>query len=290
MTSYRSHVTQDLRPYICVFEDCQSAEELYVSSDEWLEHMRQAHAQRRWVCTLCDRMNSRTFDDVEGFQKHMRETEDHAELFTEQQLPILCKMSMRLMPLELTCCPLCKWSQAQTADGMSLQDHIAEHIHSFALRSLLWDEVNEEFVTGADVEESQSIDSDGSQYPTSTGDIMQFWKHEISLTKLSVERAMSETRTCQMRTTSAKSREQLALFYRKLFYLHLILLKLEGMDGAAEGPFSTVDPVRKTSGAATGGDHWSLRELQDPRQSLVPKESQELIERWIAVAPTVDQP
>jgi CubicO group peptidase (beta-lactamase class C family) len=137
----RRHVMQDVRPYVCVFKECSKPEELYVSTDDWMQHMEEEHAERCWICSICS--PSKDFGTADEFQAHMKETEDHKDTFTAAQLPILTQMSESLMPLEFPGCPLCKWSERRNTGIKSLKDHIAEHLHSFALSSLPWECVEE---------------------------------------------------------------------------------------------------------------------------------------------------
>ena len=98
--------------------------------------MKDHHATQQWVCSICDPVE--IFHLAEDFENHMYSTDDHKETFTESQLPMLTKLSLLNMPLKFTSCPLCRSSERQDSAYKPLQDHIAEHIHSFALISLPW--------------------------------------------------------------------------------------------------------------------------------------------------------
>jgi hypothetical protein len=111
----------DIQPYVCIFEWCSKPDELFASTDDWMQHMEEEDAASRWICSIC--MPSEIFESAEDFENH-------------SQLPILTEMSLRVLPVDFESCPLCRWSEKQSERMQNLQDHIAEHLHSFALRSL----------------------------------------------------------------------------------------------------------------------------------------------------------
>ncbi|KAG5794497.1 hypothetical protein H9Q69_006453 [Fusarium xylarioides] len=49
---WKYHVKNDLEPYVCLFETCQSSGHLYTHSDTWIKHMTK-HALR-WRCAMDD--------------------------------------------------------------------------------------------------------------------------------------------------------------------------------------------------------------------------------------------
>ncbi|KAH7417504.1 hypothetical protein BKA64DRAFT_301951 [Cadophora sp. MPI-SDFR-AT-0126] len=68
---WRAHVKNDLDAYICLFEQCDHAENLYNHSEQWLQHMRE-HALR-WRCTSKSH-GVLIFDMKAKYMDHMRKT------------------------------------------------------------------------------------------------------------------------------------------------------------------------------------------------------------------------
>ena len=134
---YRGHVAQDILPYICIYEHCDTPDEMYLTSDELLRHMRSQHSITRWVCDYCasksEKDQSFVFESLEEWETHMHQK--HSTAFSSIQLPSLAKVSQRKM-LEPISCPLCAYTTEISQS--SLDDHIAQHLHGFALGCLPW--------------------------------------------------------------------------------------------------------------------------------------------------------
>lgn len=60
----------------------------------------------------------------------------HSDTINEEQYSTLIPESAIPVPAGISCCPLC--NSNGPADSPVLLNHIAEHLHSFALRSLPW--------------------------------------------------------------------------------------------------------------------------------------------------------
>jgi hypothetical protein len=151
-------VEEDIEPYICVFPKCPTEDAMYASSEDWIQHMKDHHAKRRWICPICD--PEERFNSVPDFYIHMRSNEDHKEEITESQFPILAGLCSHQMPLEFDECPLCSYSDANREKGdKSQQDHISEHIQAFALMSLPWEDgfsVSDGYLTVTDLAEQKT--------------------------------------------------------------------------------------------------------------------------------------
>ncbi|KAJ4227275.1 hypothetical protein NW759_004645 [Fusarium solani] len=133
---WRGHVAQDLNPYSCIYQDCPDSHDLYATREEWIKHIRSQHNEERWVCDDCifesDQDDEFIFDSQELWESHMRSRHS----CPDDRLTLLCSMSKRKL-VELAQCPLCKRPCGHSRpDG---DDHIAEHLHSWALRALPWD-------------------------------------------------------------------------------------------------------------------------------------------------------
>ncbi|KAL7922047.1 hypothetical protein ACQKWADRAFT_327374 [Trichoderma austrokoningii] len=125
---WRKHVENDLDPYVCLFEECNEADELYKHSEKWLSHMHQ-HNQR-WRCPSHRELDP--FLTREEYMQHMREI--HNFKLGEEKLLILANRNARKTTKLFTSCPLCGKNEAGN-DGR-LENHIAGHLRSLALKSL----------------------------------------------------------------------------------------------------------------------------------------------------------
>ncbi|KAF7555326.1 hypothetical protein G7046_g6577 [Stylonectria norvegica] len=55
--AWKAHLIHDLRPYVCVYEDCQTPEQLYDSRQDWIEHLDDSHtAQHGLCCPICSQL------------------------------------------------------------------------------------------------------------------------------------------------------------------------------------------------------------------------------------------
>ncbi|KAL8344186.1 hypothetical protein RB601_004623 [Gaeumannomyces tritici] len=131
---WRSHVANDLIPYMCVFEDCDTPDDMYASTFELTRHTIKAHGAPYWICGRCPAGST---DMIMGspskWVAHMRR--EHLGGFREVELPLLCDASRQTLipPVD---CPLCRVSQDLPSE--TLDAHIAKHLHAFALLSLPW--------------------------------------------------------------------------------------------------------------------------------------------------------
>ncbi|KAJ4315180.1 hypothetical protein N0V84_008514 [Fusarium piperis] len=133
---WRGHVAQDLNPYSCIYQDCPDSHNLYATKEEWIKHIKSQHNDERWVCDDCifesDQDDEFIFENQELWESHMRSRHS----CPDDRLALLCSMSKRKL-VELIECPLCKRPCGHSRPDED--DHIAEHLHSWALRALPWD-------------------------------------------------------------------------------------------------------------------------------------------------------
>ncbi|ORY09923.1 hypothetical protein BCR34DRAFT_615529 [Clohesyomyces aquaticus] len=123
---WRTHLLQDLQPYICTYEDCGNHDQLIRSRREWIEH--EASHRKAW---RCPEHPTSVYKSQSGLENHLRLS--HADSFPEHQLASIIKISetstIDLRPK----CPICL-ADADMEGG--LQNHIANHLEriaSFAL-------------------------------------------------------------------------------------------------------------------------------------------------------------
>ena len=140
----------DLDAYVCLFEECDRAEELYKHSEQWLKHMRQHFL--RWTCNAKSH-GVQLFRSRYDYESHMREY--HKGAFTEAQLSLLTERNARPMEPMFASCPFCGCDNS-LAKGR-LEDHIVGHLRYLALKSL--PPMNDE---GTEMSDNTTANSKGS--------------------------------------------------------------------------------------------------------------------------------
>ncbi|KAL7928499.1 hypothetical protein V8C35DRAFT_325906 [Trichoderma chlorosporum] len=138
---WQSHVKNDLDAYVCIFENCDEPDLLYSRSDDWLDHLHQHN--KFWRCLSHRELGP--FSTREEYIRHIQEA--HNTKFSDTQLRALARNNARKTAKLFFSCPFCG-KDAANVDGR-LEDHIAEHLISLALKSLpsYQDEISDE--TGA---------------------------------------------------------------------------------------------------------------------------------------------
>ncbi|KAK2754462.1 serine/threonine protein phosphatase [Colletotrichum kahawae] len=124
---WREHVKGDLDPYICLFEACDSGDELYTHSHAWLKHMRE-----HTLSWKCKSKSHKLFTALsrDEYLAHMREV--HSGKFSDAQLGVLADRNARIAGSLFESCPLCG---ATDFNGL-MEDHIVGHMRLLALKSL----------------------------------------------------------------------------------------------------------------------------------------------------------
>jgi hypothetical protein len=99
-----------------------------------MKHMEgEEHStDKLWICLIC--ADDVKYEDKSSLSNHIREK--HEEHISVEQIPTLVDACLHTFSTTNLSCPLCSKDEAE--DSRSSLDHIAEHIHSFALLSLPW--------------------------------------------------------------------------------------------------------------------------------------------------------
>ncbi|KAK8014839.1 hypothetical protein PG990_008135 [Apiospora arundinis] len=154
---WRAHVAQDLNPYVCVFDECPTSDTLYTTTYEWMSHMTIHHAAFQFSCQICSKA-----PDTPSFFEEQSEWVDH--MLKEHQIganhpdfALHLDASSEMTGIQKVRCPLCENKSGLTTLGkgdepqeacsslelgfvqLEEDEHIANHIHEFALQSLPWD-------------------------------------------------------------------------------------------------------------------------------------------------------
>jgi CheY-like chemotaxis protein len=120
-----------LDPYVCLFERCDSAEELHTHSSPWLKHMRE-HTLK-WKCI--SKSHEPFVTQVRSqYLEHMRLA--HTGKFSEAQLDVLAdRTGARMTGPMFPSCPLCS-IRREDLEQVSMENHVVGHLRHLALKSL----------------------------------------------------------------------------------------------------------------------------------------------------------
>ncbi|KAF2262112.1 hypothetical protein CC78DRAFT_520841 [Lojkania enalia] len=124
--SWRTHLLQDLQPYVCTYSDCDSSEQLFRSRREWIEH--EASHRKAWRCP--EHPNT-IYSTQSGFKGHLRQ--NHSNSISEQQFDSIMKVAETSTVDLRPRCPIC-FAEANMEGG--LQNHLANHLERLAAFSL----------------------------------------------------------------------------------------------------------------------------------------------------------
>ncbi|UNI24640.1 hypothetical protein JDV02_010373 [Purpureocillium takamizusanense] len=126
---WREHVKNDLDAYVCLFEECDQPDKIWARSEAWLNHMKQ-HTLR-WKCPAKEHRDQH-FETQEAFRTHL--IEGHRKPYSDAELAMLVDRSRKATGPLFTSCPLCG-KTVEKVHGI-LEQHIAGHLRSLALKSL----------------------------------------------------------------------------------------------------------------------------------------------------------
>lgn len=150
-----AHVSRDLCPYVCIFESCNTANDMYATSEEWKSHMVQFHSVEEWVCMEClkespERLSDIAdvaFQDQELLKEHIISL--HPE-FESSAMDARINAGRRFSGVQSMVCPLCRPGTVTSPSTICGEedeiqwtdqaegDHIATHIHQFSLHAIPW--------------------------------------------------------------------------------------------------------------------------------------------------------
>lgn len=126
--SWRTHLLQDLQPYICTYPECEASEQLFRSRREWIEH--EAGHRKAW---RCPEHPSAVYKSRIGLEDHLRQ--QHLDSFPEYQLGTIVKIGETSTVEVREKCPVC--FLPADAEGMGdFANHVANHLERFAAFAL----------------------------------------------------------------------------------------------------------------------------------------------------------
>ncbi|KAH8758434.1 hypothetical protein F5883DRAFT_502279, partial [Diaporthe sp. PMI_573] len=126
---WKYHVFRDLRPYVCIWNDCVSTGQDFQKRKDWISHMTREH-WRQWDCPFgC----STPLDDSRALESHLKGI--HAEkLDTRRATEILVRISRIDAGKANGDCPLC-WN-FEVKSIRQYASHVGHHLEQLALFAL----------------------------------------------------------------------------------------------------------------------------------------------------------
>lgn len=167
------HFDADMRPYVCISEECGDFPPSFSSRGKWLSHMKETHGaswvqhvhRTQWICQQCpeDSNERKTgFPTKDLLLNHLSKPGGKHQLLDPLDIAMVAAESQRLNPDGADNCPLCsEFSTDKEAEKNidELYKHLARHLVSIAKLSLQWWKVDskedtkegEECLTGDNV-------------------------------------------------------------------------------------------------------------------------------------------
>ncbi|KAI1746749.1 hypothetical protein F4782DRAFT_523557 [Xylaria castorea] len=124
---WKKHVLRDLRPYICLAENCITASREYGGRHEWINHMYQ-NRWITWVCPYQCRLNSTTKTNLRQHITRIHGSKTEMELDT-----IISRCGQSTSPSLPIECPFC---QDALGSVKQYQRHVGRHQVDLALFAL----------------------------------------------------------------------------------------------------------------------------------------------------------
>ncbi|KAF5570495.1 wd40 repeat protein [Fusarium phyllophilum] len=125
--TWKSHVLHDLKPYVCTYEACNSANDLYLSRKAWVDHEEAMH-RPSWRCR--DHPEA-LYATSASFQSHL--LREHDRGLSGEQLEDLTNVSKLGRVDDRDACPIC-FEEQPFPKGLT--NHLANHLERIALFSL----------------------------------------------------------------------------------------------------------------------------------------------------------
>jgi hypothetical protein len=125
--TWKSHVLHDLRPYVCTYETCNSANDLYQSRKAWVDHEEAVH-RPSWRCR--DHPDTLYVAGAD-FKRHLLRKHDRG--LSGEQLEDLTNVSKLGRVDDRDFCPICLEEQPFPR---GLTNHLANHLERIALFAL----------------------------------------------------------------------------------------------------------------------------------------------------------
>jgi hypothetical protein len=116
----RTHLLQDLQPYLCTYSECDKGDQLFRSRREWTEH--EASHRKAW---RCPEHSAAVYKSPSGLEQHLRE--EHGHNISQGQLDSVVKVGETSMVDTREACPIC-FARTDMEGLESLQNRKRIHI------------------------------------------------------------------------------------------------------------------------------------------------------------------
>ncbi|RDW74909.1 hypothetical protein BP6252_06051 [Coleophoma cylindrospora] len=193
---WEDHVDEDVKPYVCLSEECTSPFMYFVHLSEWLHHMKEMHSEQwarnvhmtTWYCDV-DHGEILQYNNYNDFVSHMMGPSNHPgrKPPTDLQLSALARNKQKVLVREdKFACPLCDCvpdsieivTLTRNSEDIYhiLHKHIAKHLKTLAFISVptlaLTDQDQVE-ASIVDEKESERFRKEGSEasYPSGAFDL-----------------------------------------------------------------------------------------------------------------------
>ena len=113
-------------------DDCDIPDEMYPTAESLLGHMLEKHSVMRWICAYCS-YDSGEIKDYNAQEWESHTAAEHGDIIPADQRAIFAELNKQSMIGPLSC-PLCQFT-TESLDT-NIDEHILQHLHEFALRSL----------------------------------------------------------------------------------------------------------------------------------------------------------
>ncbi|KAK8091751.1 hypothetical protein PG997_002112 [Apiospora hydei] len=150
--AWKRHVYADLRPYVCLYQDCPTPSQVFARRRQWVEHLRQQH-WRMWQCSFD---NSDPFQTPEAFMAHVRH-KHHDAIGPDQIETFLTACERPCFDFVKQHCQFCNEALLSTHQ---YQRHIGHHLEQLALFALPTDHEAENEDGSESISNADSIDED----------------------------------------------------------------------------------------------------------------------------------
>ncbi|KAL7921155.1 hypothetical protein ACQKWADRAFT_327934 [Trichoderma austrokoningii] len=112
-TNWRQHIDRDLKPYVCLFEECEDAHPAYSTYKEWSRHMdlhdwrwyQTIYLISSWVCAICGPSNS-SYNSSDALHSHLAKSHGD-DIPSSTMLQAISRQSKVEQPRAWNDCLLC---------------------------------------------------------------------------------------------------------------------------------------------------------------------------------------
>ncbi|KAI3328087.1 hypothetical protein HD806DRAFT_549919 [Xylariaceae sp. AK1471] len=126
--SWKKHVYEDLRPYICLAKDCKTPEREFSRRHDWIQHVKQNH----WKIYKCPFVCDTTFTSASDCKSHVAQS--HSGALPPTQVDALIELGTQPLNMQSgLLCPLCCEAMNSIKE---YQRHVGRHQVQLALFAL----------------------------------------------------------------------------------------------------------------------------------------------------------